>query len=408
MKILITTDWYEPVINGVVTSVLNLKRELEQKGHEVKVLTLAGDGKQRVEGNVYYMKSFGIGKIYPDARATISVNDRYVKELTTWHPDVVHSQCEFATFGSGLKIAQKCNAPLLHTYHTVYENYTHYFSSSKTVGKKVVALWSKSLLSKVDGVVVPTEKVEYLLRGYQVEQPIYVVPTGIDIRKYDYDLDFQQKKIKKKELGIPLKNKVLITVGRLAKEKNISEILRSLKKMDRQDVTYLLVGDGPYREELEKEVRNLGMESQVVFSGMVSPEQVGDYYKLGDIFVSASNSETQGLTYVEALANGLPALCRKDDCLKNVIIQGRNGYQYDGDEGFCEYLGQLLDQEDLRGEMAQEAKRWAVGFSTTRFGDKMERIYMAEAAAKRAEGQEYGHILAYLIWKLKNAAMINR
>ena len=115
MKILITTDWYIPAVNGVVTSVLNLKKEMEKRGHEVRVLTLAEDGRQYKKDNVYYLKSFGIGKIYPDARAAISPKNKYVKELIWWNPDIVHSQCEFTTFYSEQKISGKCGCPIVHT-----------------------------------------------------------------------------------------------------------------------------------------------------------------------------------------------------------------------------------------------------------------------------------------------------
>lgn len=99
MKILITTDWYKPVINGVVTSVLNLTEQLESRGHEVKVLTLSRSCHSYKEGNVIYAGSVGMGKIYPQARVKIPVVAKeYMEELMQWHPDLIHSQCEFLHF----------------------------------------------------------------------------------------------------------------------------------------------------------------------------------------------------------------------------------------------------------------------------------------------------------------------
>lgn len=387
MKILITTDWYIPAVNGVVTSVLNLKKEMEKRGHEVRVLTLAEDGRQYKKDNVYYLKSFGIGKIYPDARAAISPKNKYVKELIWWNPDIVHSQCEFTTFLSALKISGKCGCPIVHTYHTVYEDYTHYFSPSATVGRKVVSVWSRRLLSKVDAVVAPTEKVRGLLKTYGVETPVSVVPTGINLRKYQQSPDEERTARLKKQLGIPEDHKVIVSVGRLAREKNITEMLQYIKNTKREDITYLLVGDGPCRSELEQETVRLGMQGQVVFAGMVKPKDVGDYYRLGDIFVSASNSETQGLTYIEALANELPALCRKDECLSHVISDGRNGYQYRNYEEFREYFNRLLDDEKLRKEMAVCAGKSAWRYSMENFGESMEQIYR-HAVSRPTAGME--------------------
>ena len=119
MKILLTSDWYEPVVNGVVTSVRNLKRELEKKGHEVRVLTLSENRDSRKEGDVYYIHSHSAGLVYPNARVTLPVAHPYVQELMDWKPDIVHSQCEFTTFWFARRIAFRTGAPLIHTYHTI-------------------------------------------------------------------------------------------------------------------------------------------------------------------------------------------------------------------------------------------------------------------------------------------------
>lgn len=140
MKILLTTDWFTPAVNGVVTSVLNLRRGLEGRGHEVRVLTLSRSASSYVRDGVYYLRSMGVGAVYPKARLGVPLQKKLVKELVTWGPDIVHSNCEFSTFPAACHIAEKANAPLFHTYHTVYENYTHYFSPSQAWGKK----WSVS------------------------------------------------------------------------------------------------------------------------------------------------------------------------------------------------------------------------------------------------------------------------
>lgn len=375
MKILITTDWYSPVINGVVTSVLNLKRELEERGHEVRVLTLAIDGHHRKDKNIYYMQSFTIGKVYPNARAAVSVKNTYVKELIEWKPDIIHSQCEFMTFSYAVRIGKKCVCPIVHTYHTVYEEYTHYFSPSKTMGQKMVAVWSRRLLSKVDTVVAPTEKVSKILDNYKIAAPVQVIPTGVDLRKYAHVLSGKKKAEMKKQLGIPSSHKVLVSIGRLAKEKNIDELIDYLFQMKQKEITLLLVGDGPYRKDLEKKVKELSLGEQVMFTGMISPEEVGDYYQLGDVFISASNSETQGLTYIEALASGTPALCKKDSCLEHVVTNGFNGFQFENYSDFLLYLECMLGDETLRRTLCENAKLSAERFSTWTFGSDMERLY---------------------------------
>lgn len=122
MRILITTDWYEPVINGVVTSVLTLKRELVKRGHEVRVATLSDCGHSYKKDDVYYMRSVDISRIYPGARAVCFPGSSLYEELIEWQPDLVHSQCEFSSFLIARKIAGELGIPVVHTYHTVYED----------------------------------------------------------------------------------------------------------------------------------------------------------------------------------------------------------------------------------------------------------------------------------------------
>lgn len=361
MKILITTEWYAPVINGVVTSVLNLQRELEKLGHEVRILTLSGCGDSYTEGNVTYIGSIGAERVYPNARVAVSFSNEEIEELIQWQPDVIHSQCEFSTFFIAKRIAGRLNIPIVHTYHTVYEDYTHYFSPVKKWGRAAVSAFSRKILSYTRCVVVPTDKVRKILLRYGVTEPIQVVPTGIDMGKYSKILTETERMNLRLKLGIPVQAGVAVFVGRLAQEKNLEEIISMISKVDEADLPdfrLLIVGDGPHRQALEEYTKQCGVREKVIFTGMISPEEVYQYYQAGDIFVSASTSETQGLTYVEALANGLPALCRKDECLNGVIENGRNGWQYTDSEDFLDKLHKLLapGQEENRSQMAACAK----------------------------------------------------
>ena len=148
MKILITTDWYAPVINGVVTSVLLLQRELEERGHEVRVVTLSNSLHTYKADGVYYMGSVSANRIYPGARLRVNRNRSLLQELLAWHPDVIHSQCEFSSFRVAYAISSRLGVPIVHTYHTVYEDYTHYFSPSVRVGRYVVSAFSRWLCSR--------------------------------------------------------------------------------------------------------------------------------------------------------------------------------------------------------------------------------------------------------------------
>ncbi len=379
MKILITTDVFAPAVNGVVTSVLNLCTQLKNRGNDVRILTLSNNKYSYKEKNVYYIKSFGIN-IYYNTRATVHFHDKYIKEILDWEPDIIHSQSEFFTFIFAKNIAKKLNIPIVHTYHTMYEYYTHYFTRHKKFGKKVVSMASKIVLSNVNIVIAPTQKVNDVLTNYGIKNKIVTVPTGIELGKFERkDTDNEIEKLRE-TLGIENDTKVLVTIGRLGKEKNIDELLKNMKGLiqTNEKIILLIVGDGPYRHELELKVNEMNLKNNVIFTGMINPENIYKYYKIGDIFVSASESETQGLTYLEALASGLPAVCKKDECLNNVIIDNYNGFLYENSNEYIEKLKLILADPKLYTVMSNNACSIAEKYSTENFCKQIENVYLNE------------------------------
>jgi len=231
MKILITTDLYVQNVNGVVRSTLNLADELKRQGHEVKILTLGQRKRSYEEDGVTYLGSLDASRIYPDARVRSAMGRRYLKELRRWHPDVIHSQCEFSTFPSATRMAKRLSVPLVHTYHTVYEDYTSYVGLHKgRTSRMVVSKLTRLIVDRCDAVIAPSGKVERLLRSYGYRKLLAVIPTGIDLSSFEMDLSKEKKAEMKKALGIPEGDKVLVFVGRLGKEKNIEEVLQGLEK----------------------------------------------------------------------------------------------------------------------------------------------------------------------------------
>ena len=385
MKILITTDWYTPVINGVVASVLNLQRELCALGHDVKILTLSRTHHSFCKDNVTYIGSIGAERVYPQARLRTAFASRYVQDLISWKPDIIHSQCEFSTFFLAQRIGSKLRIPVVHTYHTVYEDYTHYlFPHTKRLGKAVVGVLSKQALNKTAYVIAPTEKVENLLIKYGVTKRIQIIPSGIDLRKFTATHPKSEILKLKEELGIAPDRFVLLYVGRIGKEKNLDEIISFMRELNLPNLTLLVVGDGPYRATLEENCADLVSNHAVVFAGMIPPDKVPIYYHLGDVFVSASTSETQGLTYMEALASGLPAICKEDACLEQVIINGRTGWQYETFEEFEQYLMALIENQGLRTRIGKQAKEYICGrYSAESFAKNVEEIYISALKLKR-------------------------
>lgn len=375
-KILITTDLYTTATNGVVTSVKNLYDELKRKGHDVKILTFSENVHSRREGDITFIRSMSLQWVYPNVRMPLSYRHKLIKDIIDWKPDIIHSQCEFFSFQYAARISRLTGAPIVHTYHTLYEQYATYVVPSKRLGKKLVRFISRERLKKVHTVVAPTAKVEHTLHSYGLKNHISIVPSGIRLDQHKQRLSQQQRLEKRRALGIRDGDLVMLNLGRLGTEKNLPELLDLFCQARTQNdhLVFLIVGDGPAREELEKLAKKKNVAQYVIFTGMVAPGEVHHYYQLGDVFVSASTSETQGLTYIEAAANGLPLLCRQDDCLDEVLCVGENGYDYTNSDEFLQGLDAVMNPE-WRSCAGRRSQQIAAGFDKQVFGNAIEAIY---------------------------------
>lgn len=376
MKILITTDWNLTDINGVAISVSNLYNELINMGHDVRILTLSKSIHSHKEDHIYYIKSIPFN-VYPNVRISVLLFDELFDELVDWKPDVIHSQCEFFTYTYAKIIAKRSNAPIVHTYHTMYEDYSEYLRIKKEFGKYVVAFMSKARLRDATIVIAPTNKVRNKLKDYDITQDIKVIPSGIDLSKFNIEVTKEDILEFRNKYQIPESSKILLYLGRLGKEKNLIQLLDYFKQVveDKDDIILLLVGGGPFQSEVEKEIKKLGLEHKVKMTGMVKPSEVPMFYKYGDIFVSASQSETQGLTYIEAMSNGLPQVCKFDECLENVLIEGENGYFFESGIDFKEKILKILYNENLYEEMSTKALEKSKHFSKEVFAHSVLNLY---------------------------------
>lgn len=376
MKILITTDLFTTETNGVVTSIKNLVTQLHKNGHEVRILTLSDTFKSYRKKNVYYIRSLPV-KVYPNVRMPMFYRHKYINEIVQWKPDVIHSQCEFFSFHFATYISKRTGAPIVHTYHTLYEQYAHYLIPGRHLGHYVVRVFSKKRLKDVSAIIAPTQKVKKALTGYGIKKDICVVPSGINLEQHKRKMEDTERENLRTGLGISENEKVLINLGRMGDEKNLEELLYFFADVvaNHQDVKFLLVGDGPAKKHLSHLAKHLGIADKVIFTGMIAPEDVWKYYRLGDIFISASTSETQGLTYVEAAANGLPLVCRSDLCLKEIVFPGQNGYEYTCKKDFLQKIDIFLADDVLRKEAGNKSREVAMRFDREHFGNEVESVY---------------------------------
>lgn len=281
----------------------------------------------------------------------------------------------FSRFAMAKRIAAAVNCPIVHTYHTIYEDYTHYFSPSIALGRKAVVTMTRHVLQYAEAVIAPSRKVETLLRSYGVQKPIAVIPTGLDLQRFETRFPQLQVDTLKRSLEISPEQKVLLTVGRVAKEKNLAELLDYFGRLSLPDAVLCIVGGGTYLETLRQLAAEKGIADRVIFTDAVSPDKIPLYYQIGDIFLSASQSETQGLTYLEALASGLPLVCRKDACLDDIVTDGWNGGLYTSFEPFQKWITAFCGDAAVTQQLSRHAVQTAERFSAAGFAEKVEFCY---------------------------------
>lgn len=394
MKVLITTDLFTVRTNGVVTSTHNLIAELRARGHEVKVITFSENGKSRKDGDVYYVGSVSMEWIYPNLRFSLIRANKYVNEIVAWHPDVIHSQCEWFSMGFAKRIAKRTGAPIVHTYHTLYEDYVGYAIPFKRFGKWFVReIITRKNLKRVAAIIAPTAKVkDNLIDNCGVKNRIEVIPSGICLEKHKIDFSEDDRRRGRARYGFNDSHFVLINLGRLGTEKNLDEVITYFAKVHKKhdNARLLIVGGGPAKEQLEKLAAELELGERIVFAGMVEPDDVAKYYRLGDLFVCASTSETQGLTYIEAAANSLPLLCRDDACYEGVMIDGSNGYRYTTFEEYDEHLDRIISDPEWCKSAGESSLQISARYDRPVFGAAVEALYrdaVSEHTAEKAKNK---------------------
>ena len=383
MRIAIFTDAYPPFVNGVSTSTFNLVNALVNHGHEVLVVApRPTDGKLEQVGNVLYVPGLYLKKLYGYRFTNIFAN-KPLKIIKKFKPDVIHNQTDFTIGVLARRAAKRLKLPIVYTYHTSYEDYTYYAVRGlmDRLAKRIVRVYSKDLAKRMTEFITPSDKTKDYMRSLGSDIYINVIPTGIDFSIFKSEkVDLEKLRTFKKEHNIKPMTKVFLLVGRIAKEKSMDVSLRGFasyhKKHPEIDKKLLILGDGPYREDLELLAEELGVSHLVEFLGQVSALEVPFYYHLADIYTSASITETQGLTFMEAMAAGKIVLARFDSNLTGTIINGKTGFFFTDDTSFVSQVEKIFSLTNEQKEtIIKEAYRIADIYSIDKFYNNIVRVY---------------------------------
>ncbi len=393
MRIGIFTETYTPYISGLVTSEVMLKKALEKLGHEVYVVTANLESfHYEYDKEEKVLRIPGIPTGIYDSRLTAVYPIKAVNKIKSWNLDIIHSQTEFAIGTFARLLAFQFNIPLVHTYHTMYEDYVHYITkgyfdkSSKKIVEYLTLFYCDKTASEL---IVPTKKTYDLFKQkYQVDRNIHIIPTGIELdRFYVENIDMSKLKSIQNKLGLKKDDFIAIFIGRLAQEKNIGYLLDVIRDLLPKcpKLKLLVVGDGPDYEKYQELIKEYGIEDHVVMTGKVAWEDVPYYYHLSNIFLTASTTETQGLTVIEAMASSVPPICIDDESFRNVVVDDLSGRIFKTKRECKKIILKLYNNPEEVQRLSNQARINVERFSSRFFAESVLKVY--EYAIKHYENR---------------------
>ncbi|MCO6413256.1 MAG: glycosyltransferase [Thiogranum sp.] len=366
MKILMISDVYYPRVNGVSTSIATFRKALHDLGHETALVAPDYPGFSETDDSILRVPSLYLPFDPEDRMMRLRPLRRCLQALAAQQFDLIHIHTPFIAHRAGVPLARELGIPVVETYHTYFEEYFHhYFPLLPRAWMRLAAREvSRRMGRNLDGLIVPSLAIERALRGYGLEVPIRIIPTGLDLAEF-VPGDGQRFC---HTHGLTPDRPTLVYVGRVAHEKNIGFLLEVLDQVrrTRPEARLIIAGEGPARRALQRQVARLKLNDNVVFVGYLQRGQpLWDCYAAGDAFVFASRTETQGLVLLEALALGVPVISTAElgtydvlkDCAGAVLAEPRVA-------DFTASVLRLLDNRDLRLQLGSrgrlDAARWSV------------------------------------------------
>lgn len=383
LRIGLFTDVYYPSISGVVVAVDTLRKALEQEGHKVFIITMNNDPKSHkyikkknclmIPGIPTGIYDYSIRVLYPF---------KAVKMIEDLHLDIIHAHTEFGMGVFAKQMAKKFDIPLVHTFHTMYEDTMDYVTKGvfPKTSKRILKTYMKAYFSKtVKEIIVPTNKTKlFLTNRYHIKNNINIIPNGIDIEKF-----YLKKKDEKKVLELRKKYHIdddafiAAWIGRLGYEKSINILIEGFVDVVKKhkNAILLIVGGGPEEDKLKDIVDKYKINNNVIFTDKVSYDEVSYFYHLADVVCSASRFETQGLTLVEAFASSTPVVVINDKVFLDIVKNGYNGMIFKNKKEYASCINYLIENEKVVKTMKKNALDFSKNYSLKCFAAKIMYVY---------------------------------
>lgn len=388
MKICMMTNTYLPHVGGVARSVSTFADEFQRQGHEVLVVAPTFAGKplaakeEAIVERVPAIEKFNGSEFSVRLPLAAVLSER----IDAFKADIMHAHHPFLLGDTALRIAANKNIPIVFTHHTRYEDYTHYMPLASEALTKIAKDLPTQYANLCDGVIAPSESIARTIRRRGVTTPMTVIPTGIDVAAFAS----AKGAAFRKKLGIASDTFVVGHVGRLAREKNLAYLAQgvALFLKGAPAARFLVVGDGPAREELQATFESHGVTSQLILAGKRTGRVLREAYRAMDVFAFTSRSETQGMVVAEAMAAGLPVVALNASGVREVVREGQNGFLLPADapaETFAAAIEKIAKDRELWRTLGKDAQATAGRFSREQCAARVIAFYEEIRRATRRE-----------------------
>jgi 1,2-diacylglycerol 3-alpha-glucosyltransferase len=371
------------MLGGVSTAVETVREVLERLGQHVTVVAPHMRGAQPSRAHVVRVPAVP-APTYPDFSLPLPVAPPLQRRLEACAFDIFHAQHPFLLGRTALRLARRSGRPVVFTYHTLYDKYSHYVPLPRAVVARAAVTWSRRFANAADLVIAPSAALATRLREHGVRRPIEVLPTGVDLERWRPG----DRESARRRLGLPAGSSLLLYVGRLDREKNLGLLLDAFARIASRhpSARLVMVGRGTQADALAAQVARWGLGARVRFAGGVPAADLVPYYQAADVFVFTSTTETQGLAVLEAMATGLPVVAVRASGIEEAVADGVSGLLVpEHAEAVAAGVDGLLRDPDLAAKLAGGARDAAAPFAASTLGARLLGLYARLCAPRRLD-----------------------
>lgn len=384
MKVAYFTDTFLPQVNGIATALANQAEELGAKGHQVMIFTPKLDGIKREKFKAENVQVVHLPTVptpfYPEFKLGIFGLPKVLRYLIKFKPDIIHLHTPLTVGLDAVMAARFLKKPLIGTVHfyfaeSFYLGWLKYQLAVNLVDK-AVDRYLNFMFSQCDLLLVPSKILLKQLQEKSFKKPASYLPNGVTLKQHHLLSAIKKNSLKKK---YSLQEKVVLHFGRLSPEKNVNLLIKAfhLLTKNHQNISLLVIGDGPAKKNLMKLVKKLDIEDQVVFTGFIEHQKLisSGFLSAGDIFATASPMENNPMVVLEAMALGLPIVGVRQAGLIELVSS--NGYlAKPGDvKELASCVEKILFNKELANVMSTESLRIIKQYSIESVADQLIALY---------------------------------